>query len=546
MSPPEERNRSPEARPPKRSRERLKDRREAAEPEELRRELAAAGAPEQPVEVRRVRPMLARLHAKAFSNPGYLFELKYDGHRLLVGKTGERVELLTRNGREVSRSFPEIVRAVAALPAGDLVLDGELVVLGEDARPDFPALQRRALKTGPRDVERAAVESPASLVAFDLPALEGYDLRPLPLAVRKRFLRRVLPAEGPVAYADHVEERGEELYAEIRRRGLEGMVAKRADSVYHGGRSSAWLKVKIPGGGRRPRVRQTARDKVFWPAEGLTKGDLLDYHRRMASAMLPYLEDRPLVLHRFPHGIDGESFFQKHAPEHLPEWVRTELVASKEGERATRAVVCDDAETLLYLVQLATIPIHLWSSRVADLTRPDWSILDLDAKDAPFLDVVMVARSLREITLEAGLPSFVKTSGATGLHVLIPLAGLLTHEQSRQLAELLARLAVERCPGISSLARMPAARRGKVYVDTLQNGYGKLLVAPWSVRPLPGAPVSTPLDWSEVAPGLDPAAFTLRTAPERFDRLQEDPLGPVLTAVPDLVSVLERLGEIVS
>jgi len=286
----------------------------------------------------------------------------------------------------------------------------------------------------------------------------------------------------------------------------------------------------------------TNLEKVFWPDEGYTKGDLIDYYRGIAPWLLPYLRDRPLVLTRYPDGIAGKSFFQKDAPRWAPGWLRTETLWSEQSGREIHYFVCDDVESLLYVANMGTIPLHVWSSRIASLQRPDWSILDLDPKGAPFAHVVEVARTLHEICEAIRLPSFVKTSGSAGLHVLLPLAGRLTFEQSRTLAELLARAAVDRLPAIATLARPLRARGGRVYVDTGQNGHGKLLAAPFSARPLAGAPVSMPLRWSEVGARLDPARFTIRSAAGRMRRLGADPLRPVLDAAPDLVAALERLS----
>ncbi len=290
-----------------------------------------------------------------------------------------------------------------------------------------------------------------------------------------------------------------------------------------------------------PRLELSRLDKIFWPAEGYTKGDLIDYYRAVAPVLLPYLRDRPLVLDRYPDGIEGKSFFQKNAPEFAPDWVRTEPVWSEDSDKETRYFVCDDDATLLYLANSAAIPLHLWSSRIGSLQAPDWCILDLDAKDAPFAAAVRVARAIRKLCRRIELPCFVKTSGATGLHVLIPLGGQCTFAQSKQLAGLLAQIVARQLPEQASIARSPRSRAGKIYIDALQNGYGKLLVAPYSVRPLPGAPVSMPLRWREVSASLDPGRFTIRTALARVARWRGDPLRPVLELRPDLVTALQRL-----
>jgi bifunctional non-homologous end joining protein LigD len=189
---------------------------------------------------------------------------------------------------------------------------------------------------------------------------------------------------------------------------------------------------------------------------------------------------------------------------------------------------------------MGTIPIHAWSARVPALERPDWLVLDLDPKGAPFTDVVRVAQAVHRVLDELEVPGHAKTSGATGLHVLVPLGAQYTHEQSRTLARLLATLVVEAEPAIATLARPLGSRGGKVYVDFGQNGHGRTIAAPFSVRPLPGAPVSCPLDWKEVTARLDPARFTIRTVPGRFAR-RRDPLRPVLGAGIEMAAVLARL-----
>jgi len=188
----------------------------------------------------------------------------------------------------------------------------------------------------------------------------------------------------------------------------------------------------------------------------------------------------------------------------------------------------------------ASIPIHCWASRVPSLERPDWLVLDLDPKGAPFTDVVRVALALRGILDGLALPSYVKTSGATGLHILLPLGARYTYEQTRTFARLLAMLGVEALPDISTVARPLRARGGKVYIDFGQNGHGQTIVAPFSLRPLPGAPASCPLEWGEVTPRLDPARFNLATIAARFERMA-DPLRPVLEEGIDMVAAIERI-----
>jgi bifunctional non-homologous end joining protein LigD len=260
----------------------------------------------------------------------------------------------------------------------------------------------------------------------------------------------------------------------------------------------------------------TNPDKVFWPEEGYTKGDLIEYHRAVAEWMLPYLE-------------------------FAPEWIRRVTVWSEGSERELSYFVADDLESLLYVINLGTIPLHIWSSRIPNLSSPDWCILDLDPKDAPFAHVVDLARTIHDICEEIGLPSFAKTSGSSGIHVLVPLGGRLTYEQSRTLAQLLGRVAVAERTDVATLTRSPDRREGKVYVDFVQNGHGRLLVAPFSVRPLPGATVSAPVKWTEVNKRLRISNHTITSMPRRMQLLKADPLRPVLELEPDLLGALERL-----
>jgi bifunctional non-homologous end joining protein LigD len=638
--------------------------------------LEQAGAASGRVAVGGVKPMLAERMESAFDDPGWLFEVKIDGYRMLGSATDGEALLRTRNGRPAEDRFPEVTRALAALPYEHLVIDGEIAATDREGRPRFQRLQQRARLSRKPDVERATVENPVTYFVFDLLGFGDLDLRDLPLALRKRFLAELLPRRGPLRVVDHFEERGKQVYGAVSEQGLEGIVAKRADSPYRAGRSPAWKKLRIraadefvvvgfsapagsrvgfgalhlgwwvggeliyagrvgtgfrdeellalreeleaigraeppcagatPGGSdhhwveprlvceveyaevtdegvlRQPafvRMREDKRpeecwrpersgdplpdapepapaaeveervvpftnlDKLFWPEEGTTKGDLVAYYREVSPWLLPYLKDRPLVMTRFPDGIEGKSFYQKDAPEWAPDWVRREEVWSEHAEREIRYFVCDDVESLLYVINMGTIPLHVWSSRISDLPHPDWCILDLDPKGAPFEHVVQVARVIRDLCEDLAIPGFPKTSGSSGLHVLIPLGGLLTYDQSRAFAELMARLVVQTLPEIATIARRVQSREGKVYVDYLQNRHGQLLVAPFSVRPLPGAPVSMPLRWRELGPKLSNERFTLRNALARLRRWGEDPCAGVLTAQADLPHALARLSE---
>ncbi len=650
----------------------------------IRRRLAALDAPRREVTASGQAFMLATLSERAPSGKGWLFEIKFDGVRVLAARRGERVELYGRSGQLITGRYPDLVRTLLALPVEHFVVDGEIVALDARGRPSFQRLQPRMALTDPREIESAAVRIPVEGVFFDCVELDGHDVRRLPLIQRKECLQLFMPPLGPVHYVDHVVEHGEAFLEAAAEAHLEGIVAKKASSVYMAGRSRDWIKIKCQhrqefviggytdpqgargyfgalhiglydgarlvyvskvgtgfdqaglkslweklqpltrptppfdsgatptgrghhwveprlvgevrftdwtndGGIRHPtflglrsdtrpedcrreelppappdareemavplvaaspargesmakEVRLTNLKKVFWPADGYTKGDLVAYYEKVAPLLLPYLRNRPLVLTRYPDGIAGKSFYQKDAPEFAPAWVRTERVYSKDAEREIDYFVVDDVESLRYVVNSGAIPLHLWASRLGSLERPDWLVLDLDPKGAPFTDVVKVAQALHRILDDLALPSYPKTSGATGLHILIPLGARYVDDEVRTFARLLAVLGVEAEPDISTIARPLRSRGGKVYIDFGQNGHGQTIVAPFSLRPLPGAPASCPLRWSEVTARLDPARFTIVTVPKRFDKIA-DPLVPVLTGEIDMAAALARMEQ---
>lgn len=614
----------------------------------------------------RVRPMLCT-RGEPFSHADWLFEVKYDGYRVIAWKEKERCGLRSRSGQDLSAAFPELVDAVQWLPVDTIVLDGELVIHDRSGRPDFGLLQQRAQLSRPYAIAKASLSIPATLYCFDLLSLPEIDLRNLALRHRKKWLRKLLPSAGLLRYVDHVVEEGEVLFQHAGKLRLEGIVGKHRDSAYEGRRSTDWIKVPAlstqdfviigvrrqkTGGGigavhvarksedgwvyrgrvgsglasadsgairevltefasttavcrvddachrdewctpalvcavtfknhtRAGRLRQpvfvdlmpglspddcsdeatswdwetepeaapeatavavTNPEKVFWPDDGFTKRQLVDYYEAVSSWMLPYLTNRPLVLTRYPDGIEGKHFFQKDAPAFVPDWFKTVDIWSDGGDRSIRYLLADTTQALTYVANLGAIPLHVWSSRADSLESPDYSIIDLDPKQAPFESVIDLAKAIHHVCDNLGLPNYLKTSGATGLHVLIPLAGQLSYEQSRMLAELIARVVLQTHGKIGTIVRSIKGRESKVYLDCLQNGYGKTIVAPYSVRPLPGAPVSMPLHWRELKAGLNPARFTIANARRRLGALREQPWESMLDDKPDLLAALERL-----
>lgn len=267
------------------------------------------------------------------------------------------------------------------------------------------------------------------------------------------------------------------------------------------------------------------RDKILWPADGYTKGDLIAYYRAAAPYIVPQLAARPLTLQRYPDGIDGPSFFEKNAAKYLPPWIPTVTVKSEHGRSDTvRFMLCNDEATLVYVANLAAIVLHVWTSREGSLDEPDFLFFDLDPGDGCTLaTLAKVALGMRETLAEIGLVPVVKSSGGSGLHVAVPLAPGYSYELCKGFAELVARTLNRRLPELTSLERMPAKRAaGTVYLDYVQVGKGKTLVAPFSVRARAKAPVSMPLGWGEVEAMArkraketegEFARFTLKNAP---------------------------------
>ncbi|HWQ01525.1 MAG TPA: non-homologous end-joining DNA ligase, partial [Gaiellaceae bacterium] len=264
-------------------------------------------------------------------------------------------------------------------------------------------------------------------------------------------------------------------------------------------------------------------DKAFWPDEGITKGDLLAYYRAVAPVLLPHIKDRPFTMKRFPDGIEGGHFFQKDAPVHMPDWIPTREfeVSTRESPRTRkkiRAPLVNDELALLWMVNMGCIDLNTWYSRVDRPERPDFVLFDLDpAADVGFPEVVEVALLVKQVLDALGLEGFVKTSGSDGMHVLVPVERRYTYDRTREFAEIVAGTLARTHRGLVTTEWSKAKRRG-VLIDANQNGEGKTIASVYSVRPHPGAPVSTPLRWDEVREGLDPRVFTTEVVQRRVEQ----------------------------
>lgn len=285
------------------------------------------------------------------------------------------------------------------------------------------------------------------------------------------------------------------------------------------------------------KIKVSNLGKVYFPSQNITKGDLIHYYREIAPYILPYLIDRPQSLHRFPDGIRGKDFFHKNF-EDTPEWVSKVKFRFETG--FINYILCQNTATLLYIANLGSIEINVWNSRFNKPDFPDYMVIDLDPLECPFSYVIEVALVVHQILQQIDIPHYIKTSGATGLHIYVPLNAQYSFEQARQYSLIVCTLAHKRLPEITSLERVPEKRRGKVYLDYLQNSKGKTMVAPYSIRPREGAPVSTPLLWTELNNQLSPDQFTIRSI---FSRLRShgDLWKPVTGKGIDMLNSLKRL-----
>jgi bifunctional non-homologous end joining protein LigD len=612
-----------------------------------------------------VRPMLAAKASTIFSKPDWIYEIKWDGYRMLANIRKGKVHLYSRNGITYNHKFVTLYENLQAVPF-DAILDGEVVVLNEDGVPEFQKLQNYAEST----------EGELRYYVFDILYLNGHDMTQLPLIERKSLIEEVIEGIPLVYYCDHVAAMGNTFYEQVIAAGLEGVIAKKANSPYIiGSRTENWLKIKSmesqeviicgytesdgqifgslilglykdqqltyvgncgsgfndalqkelmqlfkayhqeknPFGkrinlkGRKPTWlspelicevkfsewttsgsmrhpvfkgmrsdkipreiskeaetpipdpdKKTAAssdslevngfavpisnlDKIYWPDSGITKFQLIDYYLNMAEYILPFLIDRPQNLHRHPEGIHKEGFYQKDTAGIFPHWIDTVKVFSKSNEKDIEYLLCQHEATLLYMANLGCIEINPWNSTIEHLDHPDYSVIDIDPSDKnTFEEVIEVAQVIYSILKEAKISGYCKTSGSSGLHVYLPLEAKYTYDEARDFTKLLCFLVQEQLPGLTSMERKVDKRKGKIYLDFLQNRKGQTLAAPYCARPKPGATVSAPLEWEEVKSGLDMHDFNIFTM---VDRVKEKPnlFKGVLQKGINIEKVIEQL-----
>jgi bifunctional non-homologous end joining protein LigD len=298
--------------------------------------------------------------------------------------------------------------------------------------------------------------------------------------------------------------------------------------------------------GRRE-VRLTSAARVLFPEDGMTKGDLFDYYRAVAPTLVPHIRDRPFTMKRYREGAAAPFFFQKDAPKGMPDWIKTRRFRTmpREGEpRMVRFPLVNDELALLWMVQMHCIDMNAWYSRVDKPDRPDFVLFDLDPPDGGFKQAVDVAHLVRGLLEEVGLMGYVKTSGADGIHVLVPVTRRATHDHARDFAVQAAELLAERHPGVVTTEWRKAKREG-VFLDARQNGWGKTIASVYSVRPRAGAPVSTPLRWEELTDDLNPRAHGMAEALDRIERYG-DLFAPVLEEPQALAPARKELTKLLT
>jgi bifunctional non-homologous end joining protein LigD len=573
--------------------------------------------------------------------------MKYDGYRIGCRIQGRAVTLISRNGKDWTSAFPEIVEAARGLELRDALLDGEVAIVLPDGRTSFQALQN-SFSGGTR----------AGLVyfAFDVVRLESPGIQRRPLEDRKRELFRILGrprARARIRYSDHVVGGGARMFDQACRLGLEGIISKKRDAPYKPGRSDAWLKTKCilrqefviggftdPEGSRQgigallvgfyergalvfagkvgtgftvetarrlrrqleaietqaspftprppgalgsrahwvrpdlvaevtfsewtddgrvrhpsfqglredkdpksvgrerptappPRARPEKQaaavagiaisnpDRIVYPGEGITKLQLAQFYERIAPAILPHLQGRPLTLVRCPEGLEKPCFYMKHSKAwRLPEVRRVEI---QEKTKVGEYMVVDTIAGLISLIQMGVLEIHTWNTCVDHVERPDRVVLDIDpGSKVTWTQVVDAARLVRKLLRAIDLVSFPKTTGGRGLHVVVPLTPSADWSACLEFARSLAVTLEQHDPTLYTTAFAKAGRERKILIDYLRNNRTNTSVAAYSTRARPGAPVSTPLLWTELTPSLKPEAFTLQTLPARLAR-RKDP-----------------------
>jgi bifunctional non-homologous end joining protein LigD len=291
----------------------------------------------------------------------------------------------------------------------------------------------------------------------------------------------------------------------------------------------------------RKELKLTNLDKIYFPEDGYTKADVIEHYLSVYKYIIPYLKDRPHSLNRHPKGINGESFYHKDMPKTIPEWIKTVQVYSESNNKNINYFVVTDKASLIYMANLGCIEINPWFSDVDKIEYPEFAAIDLDPLDIGFDKVIEAAIATKEVLDKAGAPAYLKTSGSTGLHILVPLKKKYDYDTAKEFIHIIVQYVNEMLPNTTSIERMPVKRKKRVYLDYLQNRQGQTLAAPYSLRPKKGAPVATPLKWSELKKGLEPKQFNIKTIMKRINKVGGDIMKPSLSKGIDILKCLKNL-----
>src|SRR5690625_896736 len=611
-----------------------------------------------------VAPMLATVADEPFDDPDWIFELKYDGYRMLANIKDGKVKLYSRNGISYSGKYRMVEEELITLDHS-VVLDGEMVVLDQKGISRF---ERMHNYENDQKVD-------LRYFVFDLLHLDGHDLYRFPLIDRKELLAALITDMERIHFSDHVDEQGQDFYHNMIEKGEEGIIAKKKDSLYYPGkRSEDWRKIKSrktieavicgytesdksgrPFGslilgqkeathwkyigncgtgfsiaqmqnlfemfqssledrspfaekinlkGRVPqwlnpelvceviyseqtrqgmlrhpvffrmrpdrkademgmeeidtgsstksisshlevdgqRVEISNPEKILWPDSGFLKYDLLEYYLQMSEWILPYLRDRPQNLHRHPDGIDRPGFYQKNQ-EYLPEWIETIEIKSSSG-KSINYLMCQDEATLVYMANLGCIEINPWMVRKDHLKYPDYTVIDLDPSPSNTFDEVReAALAVKSVLDKAQIIGYPKISGSAGIHIFIPMGGLYDFSAARDFTRILCFFVQRQLPRLVTMERSIEKRKGRIYLDYLQNRTGQTIVAPYSVRPVSGARVSAPVRWEEIKKGIEVEDFHIKNMTERVERLGDLFYG-LLDQKLDMIHAIENLEDV--
>jgi DNA ligase D-like protein (predicted polymerase)/DNA ligase D-like protein (predicted 3'-phosphoesterase) len=466
---------------------------------------------------RKVRVMEPVFAAKAPAEGEWAFEPFRVGSRAVAEVEPHVVKLYSRSFLPFEKKYPAVVSALKALKT-HAVLDGEII------------------KKGNEEV----------FLIGDILFHDGKDLREQPQKKRRGVLEK-LKLEPPL---ELVKSKTSVAALELGR--IATVVAKKTSSPYQNGLSKDWLRFKmIPARAGKTSNTISSHDKpplthgskIYWPKEGYTKADLYNYYDKMSDWIIPHMIDKPQSLHRQPDGIKNEGFFHKDQKGFLPRRIPTAKMFSGSSGATTNYLICNDRWTLLYLANLGCIELNPWLSRHQKPEHPELLVIDLDPDDNDFDEVIEVAKEVHEVLESVGAEGFLKTSGASGLHICVPTGEKFDYDLCREFAHGVCQLVHKKFQKNTSLERNPTKRLGKIYLDYMQNRRGQTLAAPYCVRPRPKATVSAPLKWSELKKGLTPEAFTIETIEARVKKVG-DLWKPMLDVTVDIKTALRKLSRL--